>query len=661
MEKSITCVHSLTTSQIKQLLQDANVRTGNCVLLHPTADTLVSFDMIKGNKKYMFSDGQSYFEDVLKSLSLKKVIEKTIIRSFLDTYTPKEAVSDWKKMEKDMSSLLSQEKDTLYKFFLCDINRFMRRAVQETMHSIDKICKIAQRTLKDALFYHAVLNLVPCKAVEERKKVGKGRHLIVARSYAYEKHIAEVCKKTEDRICMTQTVPPQEDCVIIYDYEVKGVKAFLYDKEKLVPLNVVFFCGVSHESFTRRATHPYIQTHSLCETVLPLEMYLHSMISTRMKVLKDLGFRNTVIIQNLDDSGNSYDDSLTKNSKGDKSGNQYNFSEKSIEDAVKAYRREINETWSSMVKAMKDANKAPYMDGEIDISSEHNTMSGDIVNNTLSLEGNDIGVLVRKMMKANVPLHGNDRDRNLAYIQSAADKSRQDYLRLLHNNHSMRNALAASEQAIRIWRSRNVELYEKLTTLGNSHSMQTRAMSKLQQKLEETSNDLKHMRSLQSVPNEESSDAGQSVCMQENIIVDINNNDDYNAHVPHANDKRCVRYVNISDSSEKKLRYLNANFSVPPMDGDIVSTARQAWERLVRCMFFLRDDVYTSTGNKMERQLSYETTCVYVEGFCREFMNFKAVGRVVFDHELMSKTDTVDYMFKSEVEGTAIEFVNKIF
>jgi hypothetical protein len=362
---SVACAHSLSVRQISDLLENAKVDTTNCILMHPTEDTVLSFDMVNGNKRFMFSDGRSYFADVLKRLSLNRVIESTIVRSFFDSYTAKEALSDWNKMNSDTRSLFQKDsspddkesgRTDIYRFFTSDIKRMMKRAVEQTMYSIDATCNIAQRTLIKALHFHAVLNMVPCKPVVQWQAAKLKTRLQPVSSmpftgYVYEHRIAQACMETERGVHMTHSVLSQEDTVIVFDSATKRVMAFLFDGGKLSPLEVIFFGGASHDTFTRRGGHPLVQTHSLCETVLPLEKYLHEMETAHMKVLKELAFRSTVIIQNAQDS----EGPVAKNSKTDTEDTNRNTStDPYVVRAVKEYKKEIDDYWRTVSTTIKE-------------------------------------------------------------------------------------------------------------------------------------------------------------------------------------------------------------------------------------------------------------------------------------------------------------------
>lgn len=676
-EPRATCVHGLSVKQIMDLLTEAKVETASCILMHPTEDSVLSFDMVNGNKRFMFSEGRTYFAEVLKSLSLNRVIESTIIRSFFDSYTAKEALSDWNKMVRDTQTLFGKDSRTdatsasldLYRFFTSDIKRMMKRAVEQTMYSLSTICNTAQQTLIKALHFHAVLNMVPRKPLIQEEGVKCKKQpvpIISSSSYIYEHHIAQACMEMEHCLKMTHSVQSQEDTIIVFNSATKRALAFLYQDGKLCPLELVFFGDASQEMFTRRASQPFVQTHSLCETVLPLERYLHGMETAHMKVLKELSFRSTVVIQNAEGS----EGPTAKKSKMDNEERQGTLStDPYVVQSVKEYKNEIDAYWQMVSKTLKEVAGGSTTTAHVplwgrDVTEEEmkNAMDIDGVGNIITEDGTNIMRLVQDLQSRQGPLSGRAVDTSLAYIESGTSKLQKELVKQQRNNAALRHALTAWQKTHSVLCGRNEALMTELLTSKRSHTMQTRTLSKLQAELDAAKQDLRHVRSTMVVPEEETdSDQGKSKHdMIVNVVVDNENQNDYNADQSQQNGTRTIRYVNLSDSSDNKLRYLNANFSVPPVDQSIRESARKAWESEVRTRFFLRDYVFSPTGNHMERQPSYDTTSVYIGGFCKQFMNFRVMGRVVFDSSFTSQTDTLEHMFACESEGTAVDLVNKM-
>lgn len=675
-ENEAMCAHGLSVKQISDLLVEATVDTTNCILIHPTDDTVLSFDMVNGNKRFMFSDGQSYFADVVKSLSLNRVIESTIIRSFFDSYTARAALSDWNKMDRDTRSLFrkngSSDNDgshptDLYRFFTSDIKRMLKRAVEQTMYSIDTTLNVAQRTLIRALQFHAVLNMVPCKPVAQQQGVKCKDHphpdpTVSYTGYAYEHLIAQACMGTERDMHMTHCVPSQEDTVIVFNCATKRANAFSYEGGKLSPLGVMFFGGVSHETFTRRRDHPLVQTHSLCETVIHLEKYLHGMESAHMKVLKDLAFRSTVIIQNADDCEGG---PVTKKSKTVKGGRDITQpTDPGIAQAMKEYKQEMGNCMAAVSKQLKQisngsmsAAHTPLYGRNVTEAELDSCMNVNVFGKVITEGSIDVLGLVNDLQRQQAPLGGRDKDTTLAYIQSGTSKLQKEFVTQQHNNHSLRNALTASHKVQKTIVSRNEALMAEVIDSRQASAVQNRTLCVTQSNLDAANSKLQHMRRTMIMPDDGTKStqdkANAGLCV--NMVVDVQNQDDYNGDMSQLNDTRSVRYVNLSDSADNSLRYLNANFSVPPVDQSIREAARKAWESEVRSRFFLRDHVYSSTGNPVERQPSYDTTSIYIGGFCRQFMDFRILGRVVFDSSFISKTDTLEYLFACESEGSALD------
>ena len=667
MEGLPTLAHSLSVEQISYLLQGMNVDAASCIVIHPTEATVMSFDMLSGTKRFMFSDGRSYFTDVLKSLSLNRVIENTIVRAFFDSYTAKEALSDWNRMDKDTRSLF-QKQIAIYSLFISDIKRMLKRTLEETMYSLHHTCNIAQRTLMEALHFHAVLNMVPCKPVT-RPPMGKRKRPIVCplttNTYLYEHYISQACKETGREVSMTHSVPPQEDTVIIYNRASKKALAFLYEGGRLSPLEIVFFGALSHETFTRRESHHHVQTHSLCETVIPLERYLHWMESTHMKVLKDLAFRSTVIMQNLEDG----DASLPKKSKHQKddSGTE-SIVDSCIAQHMKEYKQGIADHWQPVQRVIKELASGSLLAEHVPLGGHH-VSDADINSGTNVDAFGNVGpdasasVLrhVHELQSRRGPLGGRNVETSLAHIESDTSKLQKDFINQQKINISLHRAMSTYEQTHSVMFRRNEALMEQLVTSKNSHGMQTRALAKVQEDLVASQANLQHIRSAMAIPRDESNRGqnGSTISgLRTNLLVDVENQDDYSAELCGRKDTGSIRYVNVSESSNTKVRYLNANFVVPPVDPNIREVARKAWESEVRSRFFLRDHVHPSTGALIERQPSYDTTAVFIGGFCRQFMDFRMLGRVVFDWNFMSQTDTVEHIFTCESEGSAIHLLN---
>lgn len=626
----------------------------------------MSFDMLRGTKRFMFSDGRSYLTDVLKSLSLNRVIEGTIVRSFFDSYTAKQALSDWHMMDNEIRSLF-QKKISLYRVFISDIKRMLKRALEETMYSLHQTCNIAQRTLIEALHFHAVLNMVPCKPVPQEQLVERKTQYVppvTINTYSYEHSIAQACMETVRGVHMTHSVPPQEDTVIVYNRTSKKILAFFYEEATLCPLEVVFFGPVSHETFTRRERNHHVQTHSLCEAVLPLERYLHGMESTHMKVQKDLAFRSTVIIQNLEDG----DAPVTKKCKQHKEeGGTGSKVDSFIAQQLKEYKQGMAQHWQPVDMAIKEIASGSRLAEHVPLGghtvTEADLNSGTTVDAFGNVEhGASSQVLrrVNQLQSRRGPLGGRDVETSLAHIESDTSKLQKDFFKQQKINISLHRALATYEQTRGVLCGRNEALMEQLLTSKNSHDMQTRALTKVQDDLLAAEANLHHIRGTMSVTqtqnNKEQTDS-TTTGLHANVLVDVENQDDYNAEISGRKDPSSIRYVNVSNAANTKLRFLNANFAVPPLDPNIREAARKAWESEVRSRFFLRDYVHPSTGSPIERQPSYDTTAVYIGGFCRQFMGFRMLGRVVFDWNFMSQADTVEHIFLCESEGTAIHLL----
>lgn len=659
------CVHDLTVNEISHLLS-AKVNVTNCTLMHPTEDTVLSFDMLSGNKRYMFSDGRSYFTDVLKSLSLKRVIEGTMIRSFFDSYTAEQALSDWNKMDQETRSLFQKDNSPseLYRLFTSDIKRMLKRAVEQTMYSIDTTCNHAQRTFIQSLYYYAVLNMVPRMPVvkpKENLKNAQSDHSTTG--YIYEEHIAHACLNTKSGVHLTHLVPPQEDSVIVFDFVAKRPFAFLYENGNMSPLDIVFFGGTSYETFTRRGSR-LVQTHSLCETVIHLEKYLHGMESTHMKVLKELAFRSTVILQNAEDC----EGHVPKKSKVDRVASDENNSvDPYVVQSIKDYKREIGDYWQMVSKTIKEITDGSIVAAEIPLQANNasetqqkSDMSITAMGNIVTGDGTNVMKLVQDLQSKQGPLGGPNLAESLAYIESGTSKLQRDFLKQQQKNLALRRGMVAWQKSHTVVCKRNEALMTQLLDSKGSHSMQTRAMTKLQLELDSAKSDLQRIRGTMTLPEKENNQkASDNSILSVNAMMHARKNDDYDNDTQQ-NSTHSIRYVNVSDSDDKKLRYLNANFTVPPVDESIRETAKNAWESEVRSIFFLRDHVYSLTGNHMQRQPSFDTTSVYLGGFCRQFMDFQMTGRVVFDSDFTSKTDTLEYMFACELEGSAIDLVNKM-
>ena len=663
-----TCVHDLTLSQISDFLTAAKIDVTNCTLLHPTEDTVLSFDMLSGNKRFMFSDGRSYFTDVLKSLSLRRVIESTIVRSFFDAYTAKDALSDWKKLVKDTQSLFQKDScpADLYNLFTSDTRRMLKAGVEQTMYSIDTTCNKAQRTLIQALHFHAVLNMVPCMEVvqqqDKKLKMSQAGITKVSNRYSYEHHIAQACMKTEHGVHLTHSVPPQEDTVVVFDFAAKKPLAFVYEGGKISQLEVMFFGGASGETFTRRGRN-LVQTHSLCETVIQLEKYLHEMETMHMKVLKDVAFRSTVIAQNADDC----EGHTTKKIKLDEETSNRQ-TDPYVANIIEEYKKEIGDTWQTVTKTIKEIAEGSTSAAQVPLNGRNVTeqdlksgMNVNVVGNIITEDGINVLSLVQELKNKQGPLGGRALDTSLAHIESGTTKLQKEFVKQHQNNIALRRAMTVWQKTHSLVCKRNGELLTDLVTSKRCHTMQTRTMTKLQSELDATKADLHRIASTMAVPRDSpDSDQNNRLRLQVNGTIDVKNQDHYNADTSQQNDTHCIRYVNVSDFSDKRLRYLNANFCVPPVDESIREATRKAWESEVKSRYFLRDHVYSSTGNHMERQPSYDTTSVYIGEFCKKFMDFRVMGRVVFDSNFNSKTDIIDYMFACEFEGSAIDVVNKM-
>ena len=664
-----TLAHSLSVEQILHLLQNRKVDAANCIIIHPTDDTVMSFDMLSGTKRFMFSDGRSYFTDVLKSLSLNRVIESTIVRSFFDSYTAKQVLSDWNRMDNDTRSLF-QKQIAMSRLFIGDIKRMLKSALEDTMYSLHQTCNIAQRTLIEAMHFHAVLNMVPCKPVTHQH-LEKGKKQIAPplpiTTYSYEHHIAHACMETERGVCMTHSVPPQEDTVIVYNRASKKASAFLYEEGELSPLEVIFFGALSHETFTRRGSQRHVQTHSLCENVLPLERYLHGIESTHMKVLKDLAFRSTIIMQNLDD----VDAPLPKKSKHHKDDSGVaSMADSCIAQHMKEYRQGLTDNWQPVQRVIKEIASGSRLAENVPLSG-HNVTVEDLNRGTNTDAFGNVGPeassnvlrLVHGLQRKRGPLGGREVESSLAHIESDTSKLQKDFIKQQETTISLQRALSTYERTHAVVCGRNEALMEELLISKSSHGIQTRAMTKTQEDLAAAQAQLQHIRSTLVIPQTEPNnrqDDSTGTGLRANVLVDVENQDDYNAELSGRKDSSSIRYVNVSDCGDTRVRYLNANFAVPPVDPNIREAARKAWGIEVRSRFFLRDYVHPSTGTLIERQPSYDTTAVYLGGFCRQFMNFRMLGRVVFDWNFMSQKDTVEHMFTCESEGAAIHLLNMV-
>jgi hypothetical protein len=670
MGDKTTCVEDLTLGQLSDLLVSAKIDVNSCILIHPIEETVLSFDMLNGNKQFMFSEGRSYFTDVLKCLSLRRVIENTIVRSFFDSYTGKEALSDWNKMDKDTRSLFRKNSSptNFYQLFIRDIKRIMKGAVEQTMYSIDTICNTAQQTLTQALHFHAVLNMVPCMPVTEQREGKREQSRPVSTksstAYFYERHISQACAETESAVHMTHLVPPHEDTVIVFDRVTKKVLAFLCEGRKLSPLDVVFFGGVSHETFTR-GRHT-LQTHSLCETIIPLEKYLHEMESTRMKVLKEVGFRTTVIIQNADD----YEGPIAKKKKVDQTERTgYESIDPHVAQSIKEYKKEIRDHWGAVSKCIEEiadgsvlAAPLPLNGRDVTEGEEGPNINVPAFGNAIAEDSTNVLKRVQDLQRRQGPLGGPSVDVSLAYIENGTARLQKAALKQQHNNFALRRAMTAWQKSYSNVCEKNQELAAKLASTQHAYTMQTRTMSTVLTELDATKAGLRHLKNMVVIPEDRPDLDGNyklNTGLRVNAVgVNGGGHGDYNVEISEQNNINSVRYVNVSDFGEKSSRYLNANFAIPPVDESIKGAARNAWENEVKSRFFLRDHLYSVTGNHIERQPSFDTTSVYLGGFCKQFMNFRIMGRVVFDSDFISKTDALDYMFTRESEGSAIDLVN---
>lgn len=665
--------HELSVNKISELLTYAKVDTTKCILMHPTDDTILSFDMLSGNKRFMFSDGRSYFTDILQILSLNRIIECAIIRCFFDSYTGKDALSDRKKMDNETRFLFKTDKThlDLHRLFISDIKRMMRRGMEKTMYSIQDTCNVAQRTLIQALHFNAVLNMVPCKSVipkegEQSKKRPQNVTAISTTGYAYEHYIAQACMTMGQDVHMTHSMPPQEDTIVIFDTTTKKASAFLYEQGKLHPLKVFFFGAVSHETFTRRQHMPFVQTHSLCENVIPLERYLHEMESMHMKVVKELAFRSTVIVQNAEDC----EGHIAKKSRIDNNDNSADGDAKAyIANATNTFKKDIDSCLQPLQGAIQTIANGSKMAEHVPLSGRNvteaeikNSTTVDAFGNNVSADSASVLKLVHDLQSKHGPIGGRDVDKSLAYIESGTSNLQRTLTKQQEHNLSLNRALAVSQRTHSTMCYRNKELVKELLTEQNSNRVQTRQMSRMQMELDAAQANIEHMRRKMPLEEEETCKRGGSsdISLRVNCPVDAENNNDYNVDLSQANNMRSIRYVNVSDSTENRMRYLNANFSVPPVDKDIREAARKAWENEVKSRFFLRDHVYTSTGNQIERQPSPDTTSVYIGEFCTQFMGFRMMGRIALDSSFWSKVDTVEHMFACESDGTAIDLVNEI-
>lgn len=673
MEKLPTFAHELSVDQISELLTSAKLDATKCILMHPTKDTVLSFDMLSGNKRFMFSDGHSYFTEVLKSLSLNRVIESTMVRSFFDCYTAKEALSDWKKMDNETRSLFQKDSSPigLYRLFISDIKRMMKGAVEKTMCSVQAMCDLAQRTLIQALHFQAVLNMIPSKPVIQQQGGSIDNQSCPLSSpptsgYAYEHRIAQSCIETGSNVRMTRFVPAQEDTIVIFNTVTKEALGFLYEEGKLSQLEVVFLGAVSHETLTRRQDQPLVRTHSLCETVIHLERYLHEMESTHMKVMKDLAFRSTVIIQDAEDC----DEHLAKKRKADKYDSTGDGSlDPYVVQSLKEYNKGMNEHLLAAHRATKEitngsrfADQVPLTGRNVSDAELRTNTSVDVLGNIVTEEGTNVMGLVRDLQSQQAPLGGRSLESSLAYIESGTNKLNKEFIRQQQNLLSLKRALTFAEKTHSVLLQRNTELFQNLVKSRKSCDDEKNRLLEVQADLDSAQSSLRHIRSTMHVPEENTSSTGDhcTTGLRQNVLVDEANQDDYNTDFTPPNGTGSIRYVNLSDSTDKKLRYLNANFSIPPLDRNLRDTARKVWESEVKSRFFLRDHVFSSTGNPIERQPSYDTTAVYLGGFCKQFMNFYMKGRVVFDSIFMSKTDTVEHIFACESEGTAIDMMNEM-
>lgn len=630
-----TCVSDLGEEQLDVLLSKY-VDKKNCFMLHPTTDSLLSFDLISGNTSHMFSGGQAYFAEVLRSLSIRRVIEQTIIRRFIDNYTLKEAQQDltsWCSDIKPHSNCrLEDNESNLQECFKADVKRLVVRSVEETMHDINTECDFAQRVFTNALHFHAMMNLVPYKRTRcvppkhKRTRCVPPKHTTWDKRLRYEDHMIRICQELKNTIHMTKSIPSHEDTIIVYDKATRTVKAFEYERGQLNQIDIVFFAGVTHETFSiSQSTSQLIQTHSLCETVLPIEKYLNDLNVARMRVIRQIGFRSTVIVQDVDEGP------LPENTQNSPSFDNF------IQRSLAEYKKGVQNSLKEVDNILKDISRGSNIawPGDIDSRSLPPNQKTDIENlsrlaDSLSRGHSITTVKPPKAIAKQIQAHAQSIGRVLA-----------DQAKLLS---AARHKLITQEHVQQATTDRNAELVKECYESRQKITSMEHLIDRLKGQLDSKEKDLNAAFLAQSE---------RSPPMQPNMVRDI-----YNQNEASDGDS-CVRFINVSKCSNKKSRYLNANFSIPPIDQDLVQHAKQTWQKEVKSMFRLNDHMYTSTGNRVTMQPSYETTSVYLEMFCTEFMGFRVTGRVVFDYEFTSNPDTLGYTFDKESKWTPVQFLNQ--
>lgn len=643
-------VLTLTEDELHGLLRSVNCAK-HCVLLHPTRESEMYFNLIANNSKWMFSGGNSFFADVVKSFSISVMLEKTIVRDFFDRYTSTDRSKDWTRFYNHSKEIApSYTDDQHYDLYITDVKGIIREACRCILSDVvvENSISLAQRTLTNALHWHATFNVVPCikntNHTRNRFQVWKPE----VNNYQYEKVITDVCKKIGEGSTLKMTVPTREDTVFVYNHTTKQVQAFLYctsGKERLLPIDVFFFDDIDHSSFVRLPRRPFIQTQSLCETMIPIEMYIHNVEGKFRQHQQSLGSKMTVVVQNE----KSVDDDLSSHGQKRK---LVSLDNKDLDARAKkiaeSYKEEMTSIWSQLDKNIHQVKKTgmlPNMTGRLAHGCVEDEMSTAQSHRYWTRSQKDPAIDITEAVRAlqtqdPISLGGEGARRTFQHIETANAKQKRELLQqqetVSHLNHALLLSAAEKTKLKECNKQLYAEVSEK-TLLNNNLQMRC---DTLKRELYCNEQELYALRDKLHVTSSE-----RDSLKEKDIQTTLGGSE-----ILLPTDQESVNFVNVSDNYTKPVRFMNAYFSSKRADEHIREEAKQMWNHNLQRRLYLKEG-HTHTGHILPRRNTILTARNFPERFCKHFTGWEIKGTVVLD-KVLESTDSVNMFFDEEMKST---------